>query len=119
MPLRLPDKRCFSDEEVLAAISSYKKEYPAVMELFDRTMAGPHDATPMDILAVNALNGYTSPPMNQMTDLWVHREEVLRSVRPVTMDGIYDLADDEVEREVENVANALAVIDRVKGGGYG
>ena len=120
MQLKLPNSRVLSVEDVLVTISSYRKECPAVIDLFDCTIGGPHDdITPLDVLSVNALNGYESSPMNPMTDLWVNRELVTDSVRPITMKGIEELTDQEVNSEIRKVADALKVIDKVKGKGLG
>jgi hypothetical protein len=67
MPLTLPDGTKLSDAEVAKVLQEYQTDCPAVLELFDRTHAGPHDdLRAVDLLSLNALNAFgRAPPMTR------------------------------------------------------
>jgi hypothetical protein len=120
MQLRLPRNQVRSFEEVVTTISNYRKDCPAVIDLFDRTIDGPHDdITPVDVLSLHALEAFGGRvhPMTPLTSLWLERDNITDSVCPVTKRDIDEITDEEVDSEVPKVAHALRVIDGIKGFG--
>lgn len=118
--LALPSGRVMPLAKVSATLAAYHRDYPAVLDLYDRTNPGPHDQLlPLDVLAVNALNAFGSrrSPMKPMTDVWSRRGSVERAVAPVTKAPIETLVESEVESQVPLISDALRAIDEVPGFG--
>lgn len=118
--LTLPDSTTRSLSEVIAAVDTYDRAYPAVFDLYDLPSGGPHDELlPIDLLAVNALNGWGSgQPMNGMTTAWLARSDISLLTRPVSREPLEALSDAELDAEAKKVDAALKLIDGLKWFGY-
>ena len=117
MGLKLPDGRMLSQAQAAGAIADYRQQYPAVLDLYDLPGGGPRDeVSALDILAVNALNGFgLRPPLKPMTELWLNRQRVESAVAPITTTGIELLADSELAQEAPKLALALDTVGRIPG----
>lgn len=117
--LTLPDGARLSLDDVVATVSSYQRDYPAVFPLFDLPGGGPHDQmNEIDILSLNAMNAFgPRPAMTPMSEAWAHRYEISRAVAPVTCEPLEDIPEVGLPAEAEKVSAAIEVIDRLHGFG--
>jgi hypothetical protein len=78
MELKLPqNQERLTLTEVLAVIDRYRRNNPAVIDLYDLTNHGPHDEIlAIDLLSLNALNAFGNGAMSAMTSMWERRSDV-------------------------------------------
>jgi hypothetical protein len=119
MILTLPNGRTLSFEQVKNTIATYRRECPAVIDLYDRTNEGPHDeVTAVDLLSLNALNAFRGPPMTPMTEAWVNRSEIVPLLKKVAKEPVEVLNNEALERESLSLRRVLSCVENSLGLGY-
>lgn len=104
-----------TEEEAASRIDQYKLDCPAVIDLYDGTIRGPHDEVlPIDVLSLNALGAYNgSSPMSPMTRIWGSRQQISLAINPITVQPFLRLKTAELEQEVAKLTQALEVIQKL------
>jgi len=118
--LTLPNKKELSASQTRKLLRDYRRDCPAVLELFDGTNPGPHDTLfEIDILSINALNAFGSAsPMRAMTAAWTKRKKIEGAVREITKAELQALSGREMGRQARLIDRAVCVIDDIFGFGY-
>jgi hypothetical protein len=115
--LRLPGGKFLFFSKVEGIFRSYVEEQAAAIDLYDRTMVGPHDEVlAIDILALNALNAFQGgEQMTPMTELWAERTRVSLAISEVTTKNLFFEPTKEALRvEQGKLIEALNVVDGIK-----
>ena len=124
LKIALPAGETLSFESARRRVANYlrpEREGPA-SDLYDGTnAAGPHDEVDaVDLLALNALNAFAGGgAMTHMAALWKKRSEVGACIRPVTKTPFQEIPPEQLDGEVQILANALKDIDELGIGGWG
>lgn len=115
--ITLPNGMRLSEARARTTFSSYVQDHAAVLDLYDGTNPGPHDAVlPVDLLALNALNAYVgSAPMTPMSELWYAAGDVNQAVARVTKRELSDLSDGELPSVVTSIVDAITAVEQVRG----
>jgi hypothetical protein len=117
----LPTGLKMSVDHSEAIVRKYLADHAAVSDLYDGTNPGPHDdVTPMDVLALNALNAFVgAAPMDPMAALWGKRTAIQNQIAKVNLSrlDVTDLTGDEVRSETDKVSQVLTLIEHTHGWG--
>lgn len=117
----LPTDLKLSVDHGEAIVRKYLTDHGAASELYDGTNPGPHDdVTPMDVLALNALNAFVgTAPMEPMSALWGKRTAIQNKLAQVRLShsDVTGLTDDEVRSETDKVSQVLTLIEHTPGWG--
>lgn len=113
----LPDNTKLDLHVGLEIIKAYLTDQAPVLDLYDGTNPGPHDdVSPVDLLALNALNAFNrTPPMTPMAELWYRAGEIRPYVAVITKREISDLSELELKAEIPKIVRALGEIEKTKG----
>src|SRR4051794_33427972 len=115
--LRLPDGTRLDARLAREVVDSYFAEHAPVLDLYDGTNPGPHDdVLPIDLLALNALNGYFgTAPMTPMSELWQRAAEIRPHIAAITVREIFDLTEAELAAEIPKIVRALEEVGKTRG----
>ena len=117
----LPTGMKVSVDHCAAIVRKYLTDHAAASDLYDGTNPGPHDdVTPMDVLALNALNAFVgTAPMEPMSALWGKRTAIQNKIAQVSLSrsDVTGLTDDEVRSETDKIGQVLTLIEHTHGWG--
>jgi hypothetical protein len=111
--LTLPNGVELTGSQAFETASAYRRDNPAVIDLYDLTNTGPHDELrPIDVLSLNALNSFGQrSPAGPMTNLWVARSSISEVIRPISNADHSELGEPELAAQIPLIDRALLRID--------